>query len=332
MDVHFGTEGVACVGEGFHYGEVGVMEFHVLAYQGDVHGLVGGEDAVHHGFPVFHVAGAVVQSQFFQGNAVKAFFLQEEGYFVNALGSEVVDDSIRFHVAEEGDFPFHVVREGLHGAAYDDVRLDADGAQFLDGVLGGLGFQFVRCFDVGHQGDVDVEYVISVRYVFLHLADGFQEGEGFDVPYGTADFGDHDVGIVVSSYPEDPVLDFIGNVGNDLDGGAQVFALSFLVDDGLVNFAGGDVGGLGQVFVDESFIVAQVQVCFGTVVGDEYFAVLVGAHGARVDIDVGIEFLDGNLVSSVLQKSAQGCGGNAFAQGRNNAAGYEDVFSHGTSL
>ena len=320
------------MGEGFHYGEVGVVEFHVLAYQGDVHFFVSGKDAAHHGFPVVHVAGAVVQSQFFQGNAVQSFFLEQERHFVNALGGKVVNDCIRFHVAEEGDFPFHIVRQFFHCAAYDNVRLNADGAQFLDGVLGGLGFQFICRFDIGHQGDMDIEHIVPVRYVLLYLADGFQEGQGFDVPYGAADFSDYDVGVVVSAYPEYPVFDFIGNMGNNLDGRAQVFTFSFLIDDGLVYFAGGDVGGFGQVLINESFIVAQVQVCFRTVVGDEDFAVLVGAHGARVNIDVGIEFLDGNLVSSVLQKSSQGCGGNAFAQGRNNAAGYEDIFSHGTSL
>ena len=199
-------------------------------------------------------------------------------------------------------------------------------------MLGGLGLQFVRCFDVGYQGDVDIEYVIPIRHILLDLADGFQEWQGFDIPYGAADFGDYDIRIVVAADPEDPVLDFIRNMGDDLDGGAQVFAFSFLIDDGLVNFAGGDVGSLGQVFIDEPFIVAKVQVRFSAVVGDEDFAVLVRTHGTGVDIDVRIKFLDGDFVSPVLQKSAEGCGCNAFAQGRNNAAGYEDVFSHGTSL
>ena len=46
---------------------------------------------------------------------------------------------------------------------------------------------------------------------------------------------------------------------------------------------------LGQVLVDEALVVAQVQVGLGAVVGDEDFAVLVGRHGARIDVDVRVE-------------------------------------------
>jgi hypothetical protein len=44
--------------------------------------------------------------------------------------------------------------------------------------------------------------------------------------------------------------------------------------------------------INESLVVAKVEVRFGTVIGDEHLAVLKRAHGARIDIDVGIEFLD----------------------------------------
>jgi hypothetical protein len=37
--------------------------------------------------------------------------------------------------------------------------------------------------------------------------------------------------------------------------------------------------------VNEAFVVAQVQVGFGAVVGDEHFAMLERRHGARIDID-----------------------------------------------
>ncbi|CUP34884.1 Uncharacterised protein [Bacteroides xylanisolvens] len=61
--------------------------------------------------------------------------------------------------------------------------------------------------------------------------------------------------------------------------------------------------------------MTEIQIGFRAVIGDEDLAVLVRAHGARVDIDVRIEFLNGDFVASVLQQSAQGCSGDAFAQG-----------------
>lgn len=61
--------------------------------------------------------------------------------------------------------------------------------------------------------------------------------------------------------------------------------------------------------------MTEIQIGFCAVIGNEDFAMLVRAHGARVDIDVRVKFLNGDFVASVLQQSAQGCSGDAFAQG-----------------
>jgi hypothetical protein len=47
-------------------------------------------------------------------------------------------------------------------------------------VLGGLGFYLTGRADVRDKGQVDVDDVVLARIVF-ELADGFQEGETFDV-------------------------------------------------------------------------------------------------------------------------------------------------------
>ena len=56
-----------------------------------------------------------------------------------------------------------------------------------------------------------------------------------------------------------------------------------------------------QILVGEAFIVAQVQVGLRSVVGDENLAVLVGAHGAGVYVEIGVELLEGHLQSPGLQ-------------------------------
>jgi len=83
-----------------------------------------------------------------------------------------------------------------------------------------------------------------------------------------------------------------------------------------------------EVFVDEALVVAQVQVGLGAVVGDEHLAVLQGAHGARVDVDVGVHLLDADPEAAALEKAPDGGGGDALAQGRHHAAGDEDEFGH----
>ena len=75
----------------------------------------------------------------------------------------------------------------------------------------------------------------------------------------------------------------------------------------------------------EALVVAEVEVGFGAVVGDEDFAVLEGAHGAGVDVEVGVELHEVDAESAGLEQAADGGGGEAFAERRHDAAGYKDV-------
>jgi len=57
------------------------------------------------------------------------------------------------------------------------------------------------------------------------------------------------------------------------------------------------------------FVVAEVEVGLGAVVGDEDFAVLEGRHGAGVDVEVGVELHEVDAESAGLEQAAnRGCG------------------------
>jgi hypothetical protein len=71
--------------------------------------------------------------------------------------------------------------------------------------------------------------------------------------------------------------------------------------------------------------VAEVEVGLGAVVGDVDLAVLVRAHRARVDVDVGVELLERDAVAVVLEEPADRSGREALAERRHHAAGHEDV-------
>ena len=114
-------------------------------------------------------------------------------------------------------------------------------------------------------------------------------------------------------------------MGDDLHGGAQVLPPALLVQHVPIDLAGGKVGKFIQVLVNETLIVAQIQIGLRPVLGDVHLAVLVGAHGARIHIDIGIQLLGRHLQSSGLQQTAQGRGGNALAQAGNHAAGDENI-------
>ena len=151
---------------------------------------------------------------------------------------------------------------------------------------------------------MDVEHVAPADVV-AELADGLQEGQALDVAHRAADLGDDHVDVGVAGHPGDAFLDLVGDVRDHLHGAAQVVALALLADHVVVDRAGGDVRIAREALVDEPLVVPQVEVGLGAVVGDEHLAVLERAHGARVDVEIGVELLDGHLESAALEQPAQ---------------------------
>ena len=190
------------------------------------------------------------------------------------------------------------------GAAEQDVGLDADGEQLLDGVLRGLGLQLLRGGDPRDQREVDKDGVFAAQFL-AHLADGFKKRQRFDVADGAADLDDGDVGAVGRDLAHG-VLDFVGDVGNDLDGFAEVVAAPLLQDDLLVDAAGGEVVVARERRVGKALVVAEVEVGFRAVVGDKDLAVLEGRHGAGIDVEVGVELHQVDAQTAALKQAADG--------------------------
>ena len=230
------------------------------------------------------------------------------------------------HIAEQRQLAALFLRDFAVGAHQQDVRRDADGAQFLDRMLGRLGLQLACGRNVGHQRQVDVDR-LSARQIVADLADGFEERHGLDVADRAADLADDEIKLVIAF--EDEILDLVGDVRNDLNGRAEIVAAAFLVDDVLVDAAGGDVVALVGRATGEALVVAKVEVGFGAVIGDEDFAVLIGRHRARIDIEIGIELADAHAVAARLQQRAESRCCNAFAEGGNHAACDEYISRHG---
>ena len=66
----------------------------------------------------------------------------------------------------------------------------------------------------------------------------------------------------------------------------------------------------------EALVVAEVEVGFGAVGGDEHFAVLERAHRARIDVDVRIQLHHADLEAARFEDGAQRGRGDALAQAR----------------
>ncbi len=174
---------------------------------------------------------------------------------------------------------------------------------------------------------MNVSRVIARQFV-AQLPDRLEERQTFDVADRAADLAQDEIEALVAISNE--VLDGVGDVRNDLNGGAEIIAATLLRQDFLVNPPGGDVVGPGGGTPGKTLVMAEIEIGLGAIVGDEHLAVLVRRHRARIDVEIGVELAQANLVAARLQQRAQRCGGETLAQRGNHAAGDEDVPRHGT--
>ena len=221
--------------------------------------------------------------QFVEHQIVHMLLFHVKGHLINAPRVHGLDDMTRFHIAEKGDFLTEFRREFLLCPANDDVRMHALGLQFLDGMLRGLGLEFLGGLQIRNEGEVNAQEVFF-RQLPLQLPHGFHEGLAFHIAHRAANFGDNDVIVPRQPQQEHPALDFVRNMGDNLDGLAQIGALPLLGNDGVVDSAGGDVIGLRGINAQKTFIVAQIKVRFRAVLRHITFPVLIGIERPGIDV------------------------------------------------
>src|SRR6476659_8507204 len=74
--------------------------------------------------------------------------------------------------------------------------------------------------------------------------------------------------------------------------------------------------------------MAEVEIRFRAVVGDEHFAVLERRHRTRIHVEVWIKFDERDVQPARFKQSADRRRRQAFAQAGNYATRYEDVLWH----
>ena len=180
----------------------------------------------------------------------------------------------------------------MGGAAEEDVRLDAEAGQLLHAVLRGLRLQLPGARDERHEGQVDEEGVLAPD-IPPELPDRLDEGQALDVADRAADLADADVRAL--GRLADPPLDLVGDVRDHLHRPAEVVPAPLFHDDGVVDLAGGEVVPPRHAGRDVAFVVPQIEVGLGAVVGHEDLAVLERAHRAGIDVDVGVHLDERHL-------------------------------------
>ena len=300
---------------------VGFGEIDVFTGYGNGHPVLGILDVVDQIFPGFDIGLTGPDVEEFENFGVQTFLVEIERQFVDRLDINAGDDRIFRDVAEQGDLGLQAVFEGDLGTADQDVGLDTIGPQFPHRVLGWFGLHLAGCLDIGHQGEVDEQRVFPAE-IGAELADRLDKGQTFDIADRAADLDDGHIGAAVEL--EDGGLDFIGDMGDDLNRAAEIFTAPFLGNHRIVDATGGVVVLLGHDGVGEALVVAHVQIGLGPVIGDVDLAVLEGVHGARIDVDIGVEFLEGDGEPPAFEQCTDtGCC-KPFAERGKDTAGDEN--------
>ncbi len=120
-------------------------------------------------------------------------------------------------------------------------------------------------------------------------------------------------------------------MGDHLNGRAQIFPAPFAIDNFLIDLTGGHIIALGGGNAGKAFIMTKIKIGLSPIIGDKNFAVLIGTHRAGIDIEIGVQLTQSNLIPTSLKECTESCGCNAFAEGGNHAAGYENITRHGVS-
>ena len=92
---------------------------------------------------------------------------------------------------------------GWIGAAQKHIGRDADGAQFLDRMLGRLGLQLARGLDIGQQRQMHETGMFAAELV-AELADGLEERQALDIADRAADLAEQEIDIVAAGHARIP--------------------------------------------------------------------------------------------------------------------------------
>src|SRR5512133_2355163 len=304
--------------------EVGVVKLHVLADEPDLDGLAEPLDARGEVVPLAEIGIGLRQVQLLSNESVEPLGLERRGDEIDVRHVAVHDHGARLDVREHRDLVPEVWAQLFGRAGDDDVRVDTDAPELVDGMLRRLRLQLAGRVDERDVGDVDIDDVLRACLA-PELTDRLKERQRLDVTDGPADLADDDVRVGRIGDAMDPLLDRVRDVGDHLDRRAQVLALPLFPQDRVPDRPRRVVRVTREVLVDEALVVADVEIGLRAVLGDEHLAVLKRAHRSRIHVQVRVELLDLDLQAPRLQEPPERRRRDPLAERRHDPARHEHV-------
>ena len=190
----------------------------------------------------------LLEMQSFGDAMMKFMFGHCQRCMIDGWQIRILDHVFQIHVAEQRNLLLDGLGQRFVATRYNDIGLDTNTTELFDRVLGRFGFEFVRCGQPWEQRDMHEERVFAGQFV-LHLAQGFQKRQTFDISDSSADLNHSNVGVALFQWTSDELLNLVGDMWNDLNGMAQILPASLLTDDVPIDLSCGDVVGGRQFFI-----------------------------------------------------------------------------------
>ena len=302
MNVYLALVRCTCMNEGFKDGLISVLKLHVFADKCNIHLMLRVIQPVEESLEIGKVRlRKVIDMEMAQYHFIKTLAFHVQRNLIDGRSIDGLDHMARLHVTEQCHFSPDFRSKFLFCTAYDDVRMHTGLLKHLYGVLCRLGLQLLGSTEIRNECQMDAGEVFLRKFP-LKLTDRLQERLRLHVTYSSTHLGDDDIEFAGLAEQKHTPLDFISDMRDDLYGLSEISAFTLLIDNGIINFTGSNVVRLGHVNAKEALVMSQVQVGLGSVIRHVALAMLVRVQCSRVNVDVRIEFLNGDSQPSGLQK------------------------------
>ena len=309
----------ACMCQTFEDAFIGILQI-VLTHKPNPYHLRSMFPTLQKRLPRCHFRSLLLRhSHLLQNHRIQALPHHVHRHFVDAGQVLALNHSLHIDVAKVRHLAAYIIVQVMLRSQHQHLRLDAEALQLLDASLRRFRLQFACCSQIGNEGQMYVQRPLAAQFP-SQLANGFQKRLALDVANGAANFGDDKVQVLLRGIQQNPPLDFVGDVWHHLNRLTQIVATPFTLDDAEVDAPRRHAVITRCLNSRETLVVAQVQVGFHAVGRHVAFAMLIGVQRSRVNVDVGVELLNRDLVSPCLQQVAQRSRNDALAQRRRDTA------------
>jgi hypothetical protein len=226
--------------------------------------------------------------------------LVEEEWHVVDVGAVVErDDGVLGDLTEERKLLTDGRFQRKLRTTEEQVRLDACLSEKLHRVLTRLGLLLANDAHDGDKTDVDVDdgAVIGEEIkTRMKLLDGLEIKSRLDVANGAAKLDKTNAGTRRRrkrdgiSNGKNPILNSISNMRNKLNSLAKKLTLTLLIDDMRENFTTSEIITRRKIDTQETLVISDVEITFGTIGSDKHLTMLKGGHRAGICVQIWVDF------------------------------------------